>query len=176
MNNILGGTFTSRLNMNLREDKHWSYGAGLSMSGARGQRPWFVYAPVQTDKTAESIAEVQKELAAYLNDRPATAEELDKLKARDVRSLPGAYETIGAVQSAVRGILQYDRPDDWVATAKQRIDGQTLESVRAAAQEIIKPQSLTWVIVGDLSKIEEGVRALQLGEVQVVDDNGKPLR
>jgi len=176
MNNILGGTFTSRLNMNLREDKHWSYGAGLSMSGARGQRPWFVYAPVQTDKTAESIAEVQKELAAYLGDKPATAEELDKLKARDVRSLPGAYETIGAVQGAVRGILQYDRPDDWVATAKERIEAQGLESVRAAAKEIIKPDNLTWVIVGDLAKIEAGVRALNLGEVQVVDDNGQPVR
>lgn len=175
MNNILGGTFTSRINMNLREDKHWSYGAGLVMQNARGQRPWFVYAPVQTDKTAESIAEVRKELSAYLSDKPASAEELDKLKARDVRSLPGAYETIGAVQSAVRGILQFDRPDNWVATAKQRIEGQTLDAVRAAAQEIIHQDQLTWVIVGDLSKIEAGVRALNIGEVQVVDENGKPV-
>lgn len=176
MNNILGGTFTSRINMNLREDKHWSYGAGLSMSSARGQRPWFVYAPVQTDKSAESVAEIQKELSAYLGDKPATAEELDKLKARDVRSLPGAYETIGAVQGAVRGILQYDRPDDWVATAKQRIEGQSLDAIHAAASQIIQQDRLTWVIVGDLSKIEAGVRALNLGEVQVVDENGQPVR
>jgi predicted Zn-dependent peptidase len=159
MNSIFGGTFTSRINMNLREDKHWTYGAGLIMPGARGQRPWIVYAPVQTDKTALSIIEVQKELAAYLADKPATTEEMDKLKAKDVRSLPGAYETIGAVQGQVRSMLQYDRPDDWVATAKQRIEGQTVEQIRAAAQEIIKPQNLTWVIVGDLSKIEASSRA-----------------
>jgi zinc protease len=176
MDNILGGTFTSRLNMNLREDKHWSYGVGVAMPSARGQRPWIAYAPVQTDKTAESIAEVRKELNAYLGDQPATAEELDKLKARDVRSLPGAYETIGAVQGAVRGILQYDRPDNWVATAKQRIEAQTLDDIHAAAKQVIKPDSLTWVIVGDLSKIEAGVRALNLGEVQVIDENGQPVR
>jgi zinc protease len=176
MNAILGGTFTSRLNMNLREDKHWSYGVGAALSGARGQRPWFVYAPVQTDKTSESIAEVQKELAAYLGERPATEDEMNKLKAKDVRSLPGAYETIGAVQSAVRGILQYDRPDNWVATAKDRIEGQSLDSIRTLAREIIQPQRLTWVVVGDLSKIEAGVRALNLGEVQVVDENGQPVR
>ena len=176
MNDILGGTFTSRLNMNLREDKHWSYGVGVAMPSARGQRPWITYAPVQTDKTAESVTEIRKELSAYLSDQPATEEELDKLKAGDVRSLPGAYETIGDVQGAVRSILQFDRPDDWVATAKQRIEAQTLADIHAAARQVIHPDRLTWVIVGDLSKIEAGVRALNLGEVQVVDENGQPVR
>jgi predicted Zn-dependent peptidase len=176
MNAILGGSFTSRINMNLREDKHWSYGAGISLSGARGQRPWFVYAPVQTDKTGESIAEIQREIAEYLGDKPATAEEIDKIKARDVRSLPGAYETIGAVQGALRGILQFDRPDDWVQGSKARVEGQSAEGIQAAAREVIRPDSLTWVVVGDLSKIEEAVRARNLGEVQVLDENGKPVR
>ncbi len=176
MNAILGGSFTSRINMNLREDKHWSYGAGISLSGARGQRPWFVYAPVQTDKTGESIAEIQREIAEYLGDKPATSEEIDKIKARDVRSLPGAYETIGAVQGALRGILQFDRPDDWVQGSKARVEGQSAEGIQAAAREVIRPDSLTWVVVGDLSKIEEAVRARNLGEVQVLDENGKPVR
>lgn len=176
MNAILGGSFTSRINMNLREDKHWSYGAGISMPGARGQRPWFVYAPVQTDKTAESIAEIQREIAEYLGDKPATAEEIDKIKARDVRSLPGAYETIDAVQGALRSILQFDRPDDWIQGSKARIEGQSAEGIQAAAREVIRPDSLTWVVVGDLSKIEEAVRARQLGAVQVLDENGKPVR
>jgi zinc protease len=176
MNSILGGSFTSRINMNLREDKHWSYGAGISLSGARGQRPWFVYAPVQTDKTGESIAEIRREIAEYLGDKPATAEEIDKIKARDVRSLPGAYETIGAVQGALRGILQFDRPDDWVQGSKARVEGQSAEGIQAAAREVIRPDSLTWVVVGDLSKIEEAVRAQNLGEVQVLDENGKPVR
>ncbi|MCB1601797.1 MAG: insulinase family protein, partial [Xanthomonadales bacterium] len=129
-----------------------------------------------TDKTAESVTEIRKELSAYLSDQPATEEELDKLKAGDVRSLPGAYETIGDVQGAVRSILQFDRPDDWVATAKQRIEAQTLADIHAAARQVIHPDRLTWVIVGDLSKIEAGVRALNLGEVQVVDENGQPVR
>jgi predicted Zn-dependent peptidase len=176
MNAILGGSFTSRINMNLREDKHWTYGAGISLSNARGQRPWFVYAPVQADKTAESIAEIQREIAEYIGDKPATAEEIDKIKARDVRSLPGAYETIRAVQGALRFILQFDRPDDWIQGSKARIEGQTPEAIRAAAREVIRPDSLTWVVVGDLSKIEGAVRALQLGAVQVLDENGKPLR
>jgi predicted Zn-dependent peptidase len=176
MNAILGGSFTSRINMNLREDKHWTYGAGISLSNARGQRPWFVYAPVQADKTAESIAEIQREIAEYIGDKPATAQEIDKIKARDVRSLPGAYETVGAVQGALRFILQFDRPDDWIQRSKARIEGQTPEAIRAAAREVIRPDSLTWVVVGDLSKIEGAVRALQLGAVQVLDENGKPLR
>jgi predicted Zn-dependent peptidase len=175
-NSVLGGGFTSRINMNLREDKHWTYGASVSMPGARGQRPWLVVAPVQTDKTAESITEIRREIAEYLGERPATQDELNKLKARDVRSLPGAYETIGAVQSAVRGILINDRPDDWVATSKQRTEAQTLADLAAAAKEVIKPEALTWVIVGDLEKIEAPVRAQGIGPVTVVDEDGKAVR
>ena len=80
------------------------------------------------------------------------------------------------MQSAVRGMLQYDRPDDWVGTAKQRIEAQTLEAIHAAAKEVIQTEHLTWVIVGDLAKIEAGVRALNIGSVQVIDENGQPVR
>ena len=176
MNSVLGGGFTSRINMNLREDKHWSYGASVSMPGARGQRPWLIVAPVQTDKTAESIGEIRKELTEYLGTRPASEDELAKLKERDVRSLPGAYETIGAVQSALRGILINDRPDDWVANSKQRIEAQTLRDLTSAAKEVIKPESLTWVIVGDLSQIEAKVRAMNIGPITVLDEDGKPVQ
>ena len=76
---VLGGQFTSRINMNLREDKHWAYGAGGFVIGAKGQRPFVVYAPVQTDKTAESIQEMIKEVNQYVGDNPITQEELDKV-------------------------------------------------------------------------------------------------
>ncbi len=175
MNSILGGGFTSRINMNLREEKHWSYGAGISLPNALGQRPWIVIAPVQTDKSAESIVEIKSEIAGYLGDEPATEDELSKIKERDVRSLPGAFETIGAVQGALRSIVQYNRPDDYVRQSKARIEAQTLETVRAAAKEVIQPQALTWVVVGDLSKIEASVRALDLGPVTVVDEDGNPV-
>ena len=173
---ILGGTFTSRLNMNLREDKHWSYGASTSFGGAVGQRPWLVYAPVQTDKTAESLTEMRREIEEYVDKRPATDEEIDKIKANDVRSLPGQFETAAAVLGAIRSIELYDRPDDYVDTLKARTEAQTQDAVVAAARELVKPRALTWVVVGDLSQIEAPIRALGLGEVKVVDADGKVLR
>ncbi|MGD9585020.1 MAG: insulinase family protein, partial [Lysobacterales bacterium] len=108
--------------------------------------------------------------------RPITAEELDRLKANDVRSLPGQYETGAAVAGSINSILVYDRPDNYVQTLKAEIDGQTLDQVRAAAKVHIRPEAMTWVVVGDLSKIEAGIRALKLGEVKVLDADGKVLR
>jgi zinc protease len=94
MNNILGGNFGARINMNLREDKHWSYGASSRLISARGQRPFVVIAPVQTDKTKESLAEINKELRGILGDKPPTAEELAKVQANETLSLPGSRETM----------------------------------------------------------------------------------
>lgn len=176
MNAILGGTFTARINMNLREDKHWAYGAYSFMPGAIGQRPYLFYAPVQTDQTAPAIEELLKEVRGYIGEQPATASELDKVKAKSVRSLPGKFETLGAVAGAIQSIVSYDRPDDEVRTLKARTEAQRLEDIRAVARDILKPEQLTWLIVGDLSQIETPIRTLQLGEVTVLDDNGKPVR
>lgn len=174
--NLLGGQFTARLNMNLREEKHWAYGAYTGSGEALGQRSLFAWAPVQTDKTIESIQEVAREFNEYVSTRPATQEELDRLVANDVRSLPGQYETSSAVGSSLNSIVIYGHPDNYVQTMKARIEGQTLEQVRAAAKAHMHPEALTWVVVGDLGKIEAGVRALNLGEVKVLDSDGKILR
>jgi zinc protease len=175
MNGAFGGAFTSRLNMNLREDKHWAYGAFSFAQPALGQRPYMLYAPVQTDKTAESVAEMLKEVKAINSDRPLTSAEIAKIKDGSVRSLPGAYETAGAVLGALQSNALYGRPDNYVTTLKQRTEAQTDEEVRAAAKQVIRAEPLTWVIVGDLSKIEAGVRALDLGKVSVIDADGKPV-
>ena len=175
MNDAFGGQFTARLNMNLREDKHWAYGAYSFSQDALGQRPFMLYAPVQTDKTVESAAEVLKEAKDVIGARPLTAAEITKVKDSNVRSLPGSYETAGAVLGALESNALYGRPDDYVATLKHRIEAQTDDAVRAAATEVIHPNALTWVIVGDLSKIEAGVRGLKLGDVQVIDADGKPV-
>ena len=175
MNDAFGGLFSARLNMNLREDKHWAYGSYSFMSNAKGQRPYMLYAPVQTDKTAESAAELLKEARDVIGSRPLTAAEIAKVKDSSVRSLPGGYETIGAVAGALADNALYGRPDDYVATLKQRVEAQKDADVQAAAKQIVMPDALTWVIVGDLSKIEAGVRALDLGAVQVVDADGKPV-
>jgi len=175
MSSILGGTFTSRLNMNLREDKHWAYGAGVTSFTAQGQRPFILYAPVQTDKTVESAAEMLKEARGFVGGAPATADEVEKIKQRNVRSLPGRFETSSAVMSAVADIVLMDRPDDYVQTLKDRTEAQTLAQVRAAAQQVIHPDQLTWLFVGDRAKIEAGVRKLNLGPVTLLDADGKPL-
>jgi zinc protease len=174
MNGAFGGTFTSRLNMNLREDKHWAYGAFSFLQNAQGQRPFMLYAPVQTDKTAPSVAEMLKEAKGVIGGQPLTDKEIDKIKVGDVRSMPGGYQTTSAVMGALQGIALYHRPDDYVQTLKSRIEAQTDAAVEAAAKEIIHPDQLTWVIVGDLAKIEAPIRALNLGQVQVLDADGKP--
>ncbi len=174
-NGAFGGTFTSRLNMNLREDKRWAYGAQSLLMDAQGQRPFLFYAPVQTDKTAESAAEVLKEARAVIGSKPLTVAEIAKIKDQSIRSLPGSYETTADVLGAMQGIVLYDRPDDYVQTMKSRLEGISPAAAEAAIREIVKPDAMTWVIVGDLKKIEAPVRALNLGEVQVIDADGKPV-
>lgn len=174
-NEVLGGAFTSRLNMNLREDKHWSYGARTMVLGALGQRPFLSIAPVQIDKTAESVAEMQRELADYGTGKvPATQAEVDKVVANELRSQPGAYETASSVMSTIGGIVRYGRPDNWVQVRNEQVAAFTPGQASDAAKGI-DPGALTWVIVGDLSKIEQPVRALNLGEVQVIDADGKAV-
>lgn len=175
-NGVLGGKFTSRLNMKLREEKQWAYGAYSYASGAKGQRPWIAYAAVQIDKTDEAIVEMRNDIAAFAtNAQPASEAEIDNIKVNNVRSLPGAYETAGSVMGAIGGIVRFQRPDDYVTTLKQRTEAASIDEVRKAAG-LIKPQALTWVIVGDLKQIEESVRALELGDLVVLDADGKKLR
>ena len=175
-NGVLGGKFTSRLNMKLREEKQWAYGAYSFASSSKGQRAWLGFAPVQIDKTAEAITEMEKDITAFATGtQPISAEELTKIKINNVLSLPGAYETAGAVMRAIGGIVRYQRPDDYVRTLKARTEAVSLDAARAAAG-LIKPKALTWVVVGDLSKIEESVRKLNLGTTQVIDADGKVVR
>ncbi|MBD9378870.1 pitrilysin family protein [Pseudoxanthomonas sp. PXM04] len=166
-NTVFGGMFTSRLNMNLREDKRWTYGARSGMPDAQGQRPLLVSAPVQVDRTAESIREIISESRAYAGDRPPTEAELDKVKAQSVRALPGSYETTGAVLSTLVSNHLYERPDDYAQTLKQRLEGTGVAQVADAARTMFTPEGMTWVVAGDLAQIEAPVRALELGEVTV---------
>ena len=175
LNTLLGGTFTARINMNLREDKHWSYGARSTVIDARGQRPFLVSAPVQTDKTAESMAEVQKELAAIVGDRPAAAPELANAKDLRTLTLPGRWETAGAVLGDTVTELKFGLGDGHWRTYAERVRALALDDVNAVAREVIKPGSLTWIVVGDLSKVEAPIRKLGLGEVRVIDADGNPV-
>jgi predicted Zn-dependent peptidase len=161
--------------MNLRETRHWSYGARSSLSETLGQRPWLLSAPVQTDRTVDSIREIQRELQEFTTSRPATAEEIMKIRNRDVRALSGQFETNAAVGGAIADMIRFGRPDDYVRTLRARLEAQTDAGVRAATSAF-RPQTLTWVIVGDLAKIEAPIRELGIGPVQVIDADGKVLR
>ncbi len=174
-NAVIGGEFSSRLNMNLREDKHWAYGAYSFTNNAVGQRPWLAYAPVQIDKTADSLKEMDNEFVRYFSGQaPATAQEVAKIQATEIRGLPGAYETASSVMATIGGIVKYGRPDDWVFKRKAEIEALTPEQVKAAAATI-DPGRLVWVVVGDLKQVEQPIRALNLGQISIVDADGKPV-
>ncbi|MDZ7290421.1 MAG: insulinase family protein [candidate division KSB1 bacterium] len=172
MNRILGGEFTSRVNMNLREDKHWSYGARTIIQGARGQRPFLGYAPVQSDKTKESLSEMLKELRDIVGSRPITNEEFVKVQSNQTLQLPGRWETMAAVGGAISQIVQYGLPDNYFQTYAEKVRALKLADVSAAAKKVVHPDNLVWVVVGDRSKIEAGVRELGLGEIRFIDTEG----
>ncbi len=176
MNTVLGGAFISRLNLNLREDKHWSYGAGSTILPARGQRLFVAYAPVQTDKTKESVSEVAKELRGILKDKQITPEEAAMARNNLTLALPGIWETNASVGGAIGEMVQFGLPADYHSTYARNIRSLTLDSLNTASGKVIRPDSLVWIIVGDLSKVEKGVRELNIGDVVVIDTNGNPIR
>lgn len=180
-NTVLGGAiddgsrmaFGTRLNMNLREGKQWTYGAVTFTVNVLGQRPWLATTAVQTDKTAEAMLELQREIADLASGKAAiTRSELDLIQSNERGNLPGMYETADAVLTTISDNLRYRRPDDYVNQRQARIQAMRPDDVQAAAAAL-KPQALTWVIVGDLDKIEAGVRGLNLGEVVVLDEDGR---
>ncbi len=176
MNTVLGGAFISRLNMNLREDKHWSYGAGTFLPAARGQRIFLAYAPVQTDKTKESVIEVSSELRAILKDRLITADELAMAKSNLTQALPGLWETNTAVGQAINEIVEFRLTADYYSTYAGKVKALTVNNLNEAAVKVVRPDHLVWVIVGDREKIEKGIRELNLGEVRVIDVDGNPVK
>jgi zinc protease len=160
-----GGMATSRLNRNLRLDKHWSYGAFAGVNDARGQRPFFLIAPVQTDKTKEAIVEVQKELRGVAGERPIAGEEYESVMRSSTLRLPGAYETLDSLGSAGIRMLVLGRGDDYYTNYARNVRTLTADAINAAGKKIIHPDEVIWVIVGDLKKVEAGIRELGLGEV-----------
>ncbi len=175
MNAGLGGNFAARLNMNLREDKHWSYGAQSLLWAARGQRPFIALAPVQTDKTKESMAEMNKEFHAILADKPLTAEELAKIQANETLSLPGSRETIDEVGQSVADLIHFGLPDDYYETYAGKVRALKTSDLNDAAKTVVHPDNMIWVVVGDRAKIEAGVKELNLGEMRLMDADGKVL-
>ena len=168
MNYAIAGSFTSRINMNLREDKSWSYGVRTSTGYSQGQRLMRMTAPVQTDKTAPAILEVLREYNEYVNDSPITADELSKIKNARTLRLPGQYETLGALLGGMEDIVKYNRDFDYLDTIADKRNAILLEDVRSASKKYLDTNKWTWVIVGDLAQIESPVRELNIGKVEIL--------
>lgn len=170
-----GGMATSRLNRNLRLDKHWSYGTSGQLTNPRGQRALLVVAPVQTDKTREAMVEVAKEIRGVAGERPLQGEEFNSIMRNMSARLAGRFETLAALDSAALTSLNLGLPDDYWSGYSAKLRQLEPVQLAGAAGKFVQPDDLVWVVIGDLRKIEAGVRELGWGEVMVLDTDGKPV-
>ena len=174
-NDILGGQFSARINMNLREEKHWSYGARTTIIPTSAQRPFFAYAPVQTDKTAESLAEILREIKEIRAENPPQADELARVQNSNTMSLSGRWETNGAVLGALGEIVSFGLPDDYWGTYAERLNKISVEQVSAVGINMLDPEQLTLVVIGDREKIQQKLEQLDIGRIQLLNVDGQPI-
>ncbi|QCK15374.1 M16 family metallopeptidase [Mangrovivirga cuniculi] len=176
MMDVYGGEFTSRLNMNLREDKHWAYGAFGFIQDSKGQRAFISYAPVQTDKTAESVTEIRKEMGGISGDKPVTNEELAKVINNTVLKLPGQWETNSAVASSLVDQVVYGLPEDYYSTYGEKVKGVKVDKVNKLAKNLINKDQINWFIVGDKEKVMDKLVEIGFKEIIVLDKDGNPVK
>ena len=174
MNAILGGKFTSRINLNLREEKGYTYGARSLFMYRRFTGPFLAYAPVHTRFTRESLAELLKEIRGILGEKPVTDAEVKDTKNYLILGYPKQFETIGKVAGKIGELAVYDLPADALERYVPEVDGISPAEVQSAAQKYLHPEKLLVVVVGDRAKIESGLRSLRLGEIGYLDPEGNP--
>jgi zinc protease len=174
-NRVLGGFFSSRLNLNLREDKGYTYGARSLTMERVGPGCFQMSARVQTAATAPALVEFLSELEGVAGRRPITREELDFAKGSIVQGYVADLETIGSLANAVAEQVIYGLPDDSIARYPERISEVDLATANATADSYFDPDNVAIIVVGDLAKIEDSVRKLNLGTVRYADENGVVL-
>jgi zinc protease len=170
-----GGIATSRLNRNLRLDKHWSYGTSGFLTDARVQRSFIVVAPVQTDKTKESMQEVAREIREIAGARPIAGEEFASIMRNSTLQLPGRFESLDALENAAIEQINFNLPETYWQSYAGNVRALTEADLAAAAPRYIQPDKAIWVVVGDLRQIEKGIRELGLGEVVRIDGDGRVM-
>jgi len=161
-NEILGNGFLSRLNQNLRETKGWSYGVRSVIQETEGRMPFFVQAPVQSDRTGDAIAEMLREMHDYPAARGATAVEVNRIREGNIRGLPNRFETRGQIASGIEQIVRFGRPDDYYETLPAVYGALTAESLNAAAAKDLQPGNLVIVVVGDAKTVKPQLARLGL--------------
>ena len=166
VNTILGGSFTSRLNNNLREVHGYAYGAGSAFDMRAGGGVFFATAGVQTDKTSEALSEFFNELNAIL--KPMPADELSRAKNYVSLRFPGAFETTTDMSRRLEDMLLFRLPDDYFSKYVQNIQGVSAADAQRVARKYILPAQAAVVVVGDRKVIEPGIRALNLGTIKIM--------
>jgi predicted Zn-dependent peptidase len=176
MNRILGGASSARINLNLREDKGYTYGANSAFSFRRGAGPFTAQAPVQGFSTKESVYEFLKEIRGIRGEIPVTPAELEAAKQSIVRGFPRTFETPDQIAAGLELIVTYDLPDTYFNSYIERVQAVSLEDVNRVANRYLQPDRMAIVIVGDRNSIERPLRTLDdLGSrINVVDAEGKP--
>jgi zinc protease len=176
VNALLGGLFISRLNMNLREDKHWAYVVKSRLVDARGSGAFLVEAPVQADKSAEAMREILNELRDITDSRPPTQSEVQSARNSLALALPGLNETTAGLSATYRDMLVRGLPDSHWSEYPSKAAELTPVQLGSVAKKLVRPDELVWVVVGDLTRIEDGIRKLGIGPVSVVDADGNVVR
>ena len=148
-NEVLGGSFLSRINMNLRETKGWSYGSRSSVSSNKDRLAYIIQAEVQADRTGDSILELEKEVTNFVGDYGVTADELERTVNGNVRELPGQFETSGAVLGGIVNIVKYDRPDNYYETIADKYRALSAEAIADVAARNFVYDDIVYVVVGD---------------------------
>jgi zinc protease len=175
MNNALGGQFTSRINLDLREDKGYTYGAGSFFFATRSVGPFVTYAPVHTQYTKETVVEIEKELRGICGDRPMSTEELQDSKDYLTKSYAQNFQSFSQIAGQIVEQVMYDLPEDNLQRYVPSISAVDANTATAVAKKYIHPNALLYVIVGDVAKIEPGLRELNIGEIGYLDAEGNPI-
>lgn len=172
-NAILGGAFTSRINMNLREDKGWSYGARSVPVSLEGRRYWRVGAPVQTDKTDLAVAEIKKEILGFATQsKPITQDEFNLQKTSAILELSGVWETNGSLYGYVKDTVQWGLDPNFNQSIPQKLEQLTLNDVIASAKTNFPYQNMMWLLIGDKSKILPGLQKQGFKDIVILDEDG----
>src|SRR5699024_3346379 len=169
-NSLLGGMFNSRLNMTLREAKHWSYGAGSVLVDARGQQPFFIYTSVQSDKTAPSMQVIHDQIRALLGNKPPTRSELKLATANLTRSMPAANETASQLAGTLASKVIYNLPPHYYTNYVDHMQALTTGDLKTAAKKLLAPGAMTWIVVGDMDQVGASIKALDWGQVRRLDE------
>jgi zinc protease len=174
MNSILGGGITSRISMNLREDKGYTYGANSGFVYRRGAGPFRAGGDIQTAVTKEAVVEFMKELNGIRGSIPVTDKELDYNKQSLIRRYPAGFETVGAISNQLSNLVVYGLPDTYFNDYISKVNAVTLDDVNRVAKQYLDPSKMAIVIVGDRKTIEPGLKELGYS-ITILDSEGKPV-